>query len=143
METKQYPRKTTPLVCPVCDSDFQARVVGGLPVQKTCSPSCGKKLAWREGFYGNYKGGRILAGGYVLVAQHGHPRADNRGYVREHLLVMEGILGRPVLRTEEVHHKNGNRSDNSPDNLELWTVHHPYGVRVSDVHCPGCSCPGK
>lgn len=46
---------------------------------------------------------------------------------------MEEILGRPLLRTENVHHKNGVRHDNRPENLELWSTHQPKGQRVEDL----------
>jgi len=57
----------------------------------------------------------------------GHVRMSNgyrqvmtaNGYRYEHRLIMEGILGRPLLRSEVVHHKNEDKTDNRPDNLEL------------------------
>ena len=51
--------------------------------------------------------------------------------VAEHRLVMENILGRPLLREEQVHHRNGIKDDNRPENLELWVSW--SGQRVDDL----------
>lgn len=50
-----------------------------------------------------------------------------------HRLVMMGRLGRDLLPSETVHHKNGDRSDNSPSNLELWYKGQPAGQRIPDL----------
>lgn len=50
----------------------------------------------------------------------------------EHRYVMARMLGRALSRDESVHHRNGDRLDNRPENLELWSRYQPSGQRVSD-----------
>jgi hypothetical protein len=80
------------------------------------------------------KMGRHIDRGYVLIFEPKHPNARKDGYVAEHIKVMAAKLGRPLHRFEEVHHKNGIRHDNRPENLELWARGmQPPGSRVSDL----------
>lgn len=83
---------------------------------------------------GNWKGGiSHHRKGYRYVLQREHPRATKGGYVLEHVIVMEQVLGRQLLPGENVHHLNGQREDNRPENLELWIRPHPSGIRVQDA----------
>lgn len=84
----------------------------GIPL-RACANHGARNGAWR--------GGRIFDRyGYVLVRAPGHPFANAGGYVREHRLVMERVLGRILLPGEVVHHADGDRSNNAPENLELY-----------------------
>ena len=77
---------------------------------------------WRGGTYINHEGYRAK-----MVEQGGRYR-----YALEHRLVMEEKIGRHLLPYEIVHHKNGVKTDNRPENLELWAYSHP-GQRPHDA----------
>lgn len=74
--------------------------------------------------------------------QDGDRWLDANGYTRlkvngrvvhEHRHVMEQSIGRALTKGENVHHINGDRADNRPENLELWVTAQPYGQRVPDL----------
>lgn len=62
--------------------------------------------------------GTYVAGsGYVMVKTPNHPKADSRGYVPEHILVAERVIGKYLPLSAIVHHTNEVKSDNCPSNL--------------------------
>jgi hypothetical protein len=77
----------------------------------------------------NFKGGDgwfITPNGYAQVRWSTLPEADRlrvyrskSGWVMEHRVVMARILGRPIRPGEKVHHRNGVKHDNRPENLEV------------------------
>ena len=70
--------------------------------------------------------------GYVMVKAPDSPMAMSNGYVVEHRLVMAEMIGRPLEKFENVHHINGVKDDNRPENLELWNTYQPAGQRPDD-----------
>jgi hypothetical protein len=78
--------------------------------------------------------GHVNENGYRLISKMGHPNAYPSGKIPEHRWMMAEYLGRPLLPNEDVHHKNGRRSDNRIENFELWVYRRqPRGQRVLDL----------
>lgn len=80
-----------------------------------------KKAMTKE--YGKKKGGRSIQQGYIYILAPDHPRANGKGYVPEHILVLEKSLGRSILPTEDCHHIDGNPVNNAIGNLMVFKTH--------------------
>ena len=107
-----------------------------------CSRSCAHKakpgFSWKDhrgDKHPSWNGGRnVIRNGYIEIYAPEHPAARGGVYVREHRLVMEKHLGRYLLPSEQVHHKNGIKDDNRLENLELMTK----DLHLGKVVCPHC-----
>ena len=89
------------------------------------SPETVYQIAKREGIeiIDNFHKGHITTwSGYRMIRKPEHPFSDSKGYVREHRLVMEDYLGRYLEEDECIHHIDGNKSNNSIENLELMLI---------------------
>ena len=141
--------------CRACGKQFH-----GGPTQATCSYECAGALRRKHPQFACERCGEPMEWKKTMPVRFcskkcralpaGAQRRNNTGYMEikttngawrlEHRVVMEEKLGRPLAPRENVHHINGQRDDNRPENLELWTRSQPSGVRAADYHCPGCTC---
>lgn len=81
----------------------------------------------------DYGSGALTTQGYIRLHRPEHGMADKHGYLLQHRLVLSEMLGRPLEADETVHHLNGDRADNRPENLELWASLHRPGQRVEEL----------
>lgn len=140
--------------CLGCDKALKWRADGQHKSRKFCSLSCYNLSMWNRPYGSrnkNWKGGKWNTNnGYIMRAKTSFSEQDleivlpmfnkTKG-VLEHRAVMALALGRTLSKEEQVHHKNGNRSDNRIENLEVWRGAHPAGINT--LQCPSCKYCGR
>lgn len=125
----QLKRADRNVVCKTCESLFE-RPHGKM--REFCSRSCAQTNRIRRGEFVRPEGFTYKTNtGYVMVKSNG-------AWTQQHRLVVEEKIGRKLLPSERVHHINGIRDDNRPENLELWLVKgnskkDPAGQRMQDL----------
>ena len=145
MQRESYtPLSRTPRECPVCGGTFRSRHAKA----KYCSPACKSraqvkrhprpckqcgatftptrveaKFCSRSCANRGRRSGKLWKNplGYIVRYEPDHPMANGRGRVFEHRWLMAEHLGRMLLPTEVVHHRNGIVDDNRIENLEVMT----------------------
>lgn len=122
-------------VCKHCEKEFTDRRHGKQADRIYCSRRCANLANPSRNALGRPGDRKFIEtrSGYVVLCN------EKGRYQLEHRAVMEQMLGRKLkpFPQETVHHKNGIKTDNRPENLELWTSNHGSGQRATDaVRCP-------
>ena len=137
----------------LCNTHYsRLRTTVGLPGKPECAfPGC-EKVSYTKGLCSGHRA-QVLRGkspaplqvkspgtwrkwvtngqGYVTRTRW-NPETGKQEHEQQHRLVVEQRIGRKLQKGENVHHLNGDRSDNRSENLELWEVSQMAGQRVSD-----------
>lgn len=67
----------------------------------------------------SWQGGRVMQGRYIYLSDPSHPNAMKNSYVAEHIVIATKRLGHALVKGECVHHIDGNKKNNHPDNLHV------------------------
>lgn len=108
-------------------------VVDGCVEIATAAGKCNMhyKRIRKTGAAGDYQRLRARVGSGFDAKGYRVVRLDRREY-KEHRLIMEKMIGRPLRANENVHHLDGDKANNDPSNLELWVKTQPCGQRAMD-----------
>jgi len=134
------------VVCIICEKPFEtfpSKIKDGRG--KYCSRACyyesqkgilkSPETTFKKGHAPWNKGDNEFPNtqGYIMKLAKTHPKTNRHGYVRKGRLVAEEILKRPLTDEETIHHINGNKSDDKPENLYLFqsnSKHVTYHLHV-------------
>lgn len=111
----------TTVVCAACGSTARVYRAPSAEPPTFCSAAC-RDTAQRGAGNPAFNGGRHqLANGYIVILAPSDPDADVRGYVLEHRIVARGLIGRQLTKREVVHHVDGDKTNNAPQNLRIFS----------------------
>lgn len=125
-------------ICKVCSKNFKPKSLRNKNF--FCSLSC---------FHKNTKGKARksirMSWGYRYLFLPNHPDSSKQGYIAEHRLIGEQKLNRRLFKKEVVHHIDGNRENNNPENLVVCSrrEHNEHHEVLKYLHTPRIQAKAK
>ena len=111
-----FPKERFYIICVECSKEFFVHKCRR-HTARFCSNSC--KGYWVGKLRREKAKPRISTQGYYFIINHEFHRANKQGYAKIADIVIEEKIGRSLKKGEVVHHMNGDKLDDSPDNLEV------------------------
>lgn len=134
----EYRKRTrVSLTCAQCTVEMwrhPSTITPGDPVY--CSAACRDAARIKNGLgrFHNGKEARLNKQGYVYIYEPGNPDAHLKGsWILEHRWVAAQKLGRRLRPDEQVHHINGDGTDNHPDNLAVLNAREHTLITVAEA----------
>lgn len=112
-----------PKICETCGKQFISPL-SQYPSRANRGRFCSRRCVYsfqRGANHPYWRGGLLNNGKYLVQYAPEHPQAQSKGYVPQHRLVVEAAIGRYLEPGEDVHHRNGNKTDNRIENLVVLT----------------------
>lgn len=104
------------LICKICKKTYYK-----FPSQ---NPKGRSKYCSKHCFYKRHPHNKVIDGrGYIWIFKSDHPFSTPNGYIKEHRYIIEQKLKRFLTKKEVVHHINGIKTDNRPENLKIFGNH--------------------
>lgn len=120
------------LTCDQCNQSF-SRYRGYQGKLTFCSRDC--YLDWQR----EHRRGISYVDGRVMIRRPDHPAARATDYIARSRIIMEDIIGRYLGPDEVVHHINGNKTDDHPENLMVLSRSDHQRLHMAarrPQHCP-------
>jgi hypothetical protein len=142
-KVNSYRDKITKYCSRKCKGKMMSKMLKGRPSKikgrhwkcKLSEEAKRKKRIWFGEKSWNWKGGKRLINEYVYIYKPNYyPFHRATKYIAEHRFVMESKLKRFLTTNEIVHHINGIKNDNRPENLRLVVL----GKNWHPCLCPKC-----